>query len=139
MTRTARCQCGELTAECAGDPDLVVMCHCEICQRKTGSSYNLGAWFRTTNVSATGAERIYQRSGDGGSEIRAHFCPTCGTTVYWETNEGMPDHVGIAVGCFADPDFPAPMLSVYGKRRHRWVSPPDGIPRFAEATTGDSE
>jgi hypothetical protein len=110
-----------------------------MCQRKTGSSYNLGAWFRTADVSASGPEQIYIRPGDAGWEIRAHFCPTCGTTVYWETKEGMPDQFGIAVGCFTDPDFPAPMLSVYGKRRHRWLPQLAETPCFMETPGGELE
>ncbi len=32
--------------------------------------------------------------------------------------------IGIAVGCFADPDFPAPKISLYEKRRHKWLEVP---------------
>jgi hypothetical protein len=28
----------------------------------------------------------------------------------------------IAVGAFADPDFPPPVFSVYEGRKHRWVA-----------------
>jgi tetratricopeptide (TPR) repeat protein len=31
------------------------------------------------------------------------------------------------VGAFADRDFPAPSVSVYGARRHRWLTLPEGI------------
>jgi len=30
----------------------------------------------------------------------------------------------IPVGAFADPGFPAPAVSVYESRLHRWVLPP---------------
>ena len=55
------------------------------------------------------------------------------------TCEGDPEvvlagstRIGIGVGCFADPEFPPPNFSVYEKRRHAWVSLPDGIPRFSD-------
>ncbi len=116
------------------------MCHCERCQRKTGSSYNLGAWFPDSDVTRDGPELLYLRSGDAGFEVRFHFCPICGTTVYWEMSEGgLPGQIGVAAGCFADPDFPAPMLSVYEKRRHRWLSLPAEIPCFMEAAGGDPD
>jgi hypothetical protein len=35
--------------------------------------------------------------------------------------------VGVAVGAFADPDFPPPRDSVYDCRRHSWVQLPPGI------------
>ena len=31
------------------------------------------------------------------------------------------------VGAFADRDFPAPSVSIYGVRRHRWLPLPEGI------------
>jgi hypothetical protein len=31
------------------------------------------------------------------------------------------------VGAFADPEFPAPKVSVWEARRHRWLGLPEGI------------
>jgi hypothetical protein len=36
----------------------------------------------------------------------------------------VPAAVAVAVGCFADPSFPAPTRAVYDKRRHGWVAVP---------------
>jgi hypothetical protein len=58
-----------------------------------------------------------------------HFCPACGSTVYWEP-QGIPDLVYVAVGAFADPDFPPPKISVYGERRHKWIQLPDSIEQY---------
>jgi hypothetical protein len=35
------------------------------------------------------------------------------------------------VGAFADPDFPAPRVSVYDCRRHPWVQLPPGMQAYA--------
>ena len=139
--RTATCHCGALSLACEGEPYFVAMCHCQACQRRTGSSYSLGVWYDQSAIQAAGAEEIHRRNGDDtGVEIRFHFCPACGTTVYWEAPEGdLPQMAGVAGGCFADADFPAPSLSVYGKRRHRWLTQPAGIPCFIESTTGAQE
>jgi hypothetical protein len=57
------------------------------------------------------------------------FCPTCGSTVYWE-GEGFPGYVAVAIGNFADPSFPAPTIAVWEESRHPWVSlPPDTPPK----------
>ncbi len=48
-----------------------------------------------------------------------HFCPACGSTVYWEP-EGLPGFVAVAVGAFADASFPPPTFSVYEARCHPW-------------------
>ena len=58
-----------------------------------------------------------------------HFCPTCGSTVYWES-EGFPGHVAVAIGSFADPKFPAPTIAVWEEARHPWIAlPPDTPPK----------
>src|SRR5215471_7461464 len=43
MTRMARCRCGALHAEVSGDPIRVIVCHCDECQRRTGSVFGVGA------------------------------------------------------------------------------------------------
>jgi hypothetical protein len=40
------------------------------------------------------------RGSDSGQKIERHFCPDCGSSVFWYT-EFLPDHVGIAFGTFA--------------------------------------
>jgi hypothetical protein len=42
--------------------------------------------------------------------------------------EGEPR--GVGVGAFADPQFPAPQVSVYDCRRHSWVQLPPGVTAF---------
>jgi hypothetical protein len=49
------------------------------------------------------------------------FCPTCGTTVYWELDL-RPNWVGLAVGAFGDTGFPTPTRSVWERSRHAWVA-----------------
>jgi len=38
--------------------------------------------------------------------------------------------VGVAVGAFADPSFPAPRVSVYDSRRYSWVRLPPETTKF---------
>jgi len=38
--------------------------------------------------------------------------------------EGLEAFLAIPVGVFADPSFPAPLVSVYESRMHQWVVPP---------------
>lgn len=63
------------------------------------------------------------RPADSGFDVAFHFCPDCGSTVFWEPRR-MPDMIAVAVGAFADPTFPPPSLEVYKQRRHPWVKIP---------------
>lgn len=131
--REARCGCGKLRIKAEGAPTVVIMCHCEACQRRSGSPYGVGAYFNVSQTQISGDVHSYPRPTDSGRTLTNHFCPSCGTTVYWEA-ESLPDHVGVAVGCFVDPDFPAPQRSVFTKRKHAWLAIPDGAAVFDESS-----
>lgn len=126
--RLARCSCGQLQAHVDGDPLRVTVCHCLACQQRTGSVFGEQARFRRDQVTVTGPSTQYIRIGDAGTTIRFHFCPTCGSTVYYELG-GMEEFLAIPVGAFADPSFPGPEFSIYEDRKHGWVEMPGGIGR----------
>lgn len=66
----------------------------------------------------------YSRVSDTGGEKRTfRFCPSCGGTVFFQTGDA-PDVVGVPVGAFADPSFPAPRISVWESRQHGWLDMP---------------
>jgi hypothetical protein len=135
MERTAQCHCGDLRVVVAGKPEWVNLCHCKACQHRTGSVVHTGAYFMAAAVMVTGDSRVYARPADSGYEIRFHFCPRCGSNVYWQASR-FPQHYGIAVGCFADPSFPAPSFSVWEESMHRWLETPRAIERFTQGRIG---
>lgn len=125
-TRSASCSCGQLTATTVGEPVRVSICHCLACQRRTGGVYAAQARFPRSEVTTHGESTAFERVGDSGGRARFHFCPRCGSTVYY-TIDALPDVIAIPVGAFADPSFPPPQISVYEARKHGWVSVPDAI------------
>jgi len=106
----------------------ISMCHCTECQRRTGSTYGAQARWPRAQVKIEGDSTEYARIGDSGGKCIFHFCPTCGSTVWYQI-ESQPDLVAVALGAFADKDFPAPKFSVYEERRHPWVGVPPGAER----------
>ena len=128
-TRRAACSCGQLHLSIEGDPARISMCHCLACQRGTGSVFAaLASYNAPYTVSGNATE--YARTGDQGARFIFRFCPICGTSLF-HTEEGVNESVSVAVGAFADPEFPPPQVSVYDNRRHPWVVLPEGITRFA--------
>jgi hypothetical protein len=120
-TRIARCSCGALTAEARGEPTMVLACHCTECQRRTGSAFGLGAYYPAEQVTLAGPAKTYVRPCPEGRRMRNHFCPDCGTSLYWESAL-LPGAYGIAVGAFNDPGFPKPARSVWEDSRLRWLA-----------------
>lgn len=131
--RTASCACDGLKILATGDPARVSSCSCTDCQRRTGSVFGVTAFFEEHQVSlVSGEPKTFTRSADSGNTLDMNFCPSCGTTLFWT----LADHPGIvvlAVGCFADPHFPAPERNVWAKNKHHWVEFPAHIRLYDEA------
>ena len=121
--RHAACSCEQLRLTAEGDPVRISACHCLACQRRTGSAFGVQARFPAENVRIEGRYREYVRVSDEGEARTFSFCPDCGATVFY-TTEDAREHIVVPVGAFADPAFPEPWVSVWEKRRHPWLDLP---------------
>jgi hypothetical protein len=92
---------------------------------------NGSRWLKS-QVRIEGEHKVYGRVADSGFEIRFHFCPNCGSSVFWE-GDRSPTTCGIAVGCFADPEFPAPTSSGWEESMHHWLGLPPGTDHYLQS------
>ena len=120
-TRVATCRCGQLEAECHGEPVRISVCHCLDCQRRSGSAFAAQARWPAEQVRTSGDASEWVHVGANGAATDFHFCPRCGSTV-WYQGGGMPDLIAVAIGAFADPAFPSPLYSVWEVRKHDWLA-----------------
>jgi hypothetical protein len=97
------------------------VCHCLACQKRSGAPFAAQVRFPEEQVRITGQSREWTRIADSGQPVEHHFCPECGSTV-WYRSRPLSDAIAVPIGAFADPTFPAPRFSVYEERRHAWVS-----------------
>lgn len=141
--RNASCQCGALRLLVRGDPDFVNICHCQFCQRRCGSAFSYNAYFVRQAVQISGNSFIFTRPGGEGRALQNHFCPTCGSTLFWYLDL-RPNHIGVAVGAFNDRDFRRPLASLWEMSIYSWVTLPRRLQRHqfglpaAAATKADS-
>lgn len=108
----------------------ISICHCLACQRRTGSAFAMQARFPSGHVHIFGRYAQYTRISDEGEKRTFRFCPDCGATVFY-TTEDAADVIAVPIGAFADPAFPTPTVSVYESRRHPWLSLPAEIEHIA--------
>ena len=135
IVREAVCSCGKLRLSVHGEPRLVGMCHCLACQRRTGSAFGAGAFFVRSQLSEiSGARTTYSRKGESGANLTFSFCPDCGSTVFWE-RDNLPDLVAVALGAFADPDFPGPTRESWTQSKHPWLATVDEIASHPRSPT----
>jgi hypothetical protein len=123
-----------LRIEVHGEPRGVGVCHCLACQARTGGVFAALASF-SAPYEVSGAATEYVRVGDQGARFTFRFCPVCGTNLFHTEDGHEQSSVSVAVGAFADPDFPPPQVSVYDCRRHSWVRMPSATRTFDKDPT----
>lgn len=127
----AECQCGQFAIELPGPTPAVVACHCIYCQRRSGSPFGVLAYYAEAVLTITGEAKRYERPTATGGVFETYFCPECGSTVYARAAK-HPAMIGVAVGALGDPNFQAPVRSVWEESKHRWVSIPGDVEHFPQ-------
>ena len=119
VTRTGGCFCGAVKYVVTGDPINVRACHCQDCQRLTGSAFFVRALFPKSQVTITGNVTEFNSSDD----LIRKFCPRCGSQIFAE-RKSRPDAISIALGSFDSLKGMAPSEHVWVSDKQKWVSIP---------------
>jgi hypothetical protein len=128
----ATCQCGSLVLEAISDPDFVIACNCRACQKRSGSPFGVGTYFRKDVVTVGGEQQSWERAAESGRRLENIFCPRCGTTLFW-TLDMRPDHIGVPGGQFDTPP-PTPIRAIWTEEKHDWVTFPEDWPTFPKGS-----
>jgi hypothetical protein len=121
--RKAVCCCGACSIAVEGEPVLNAICHCSSCKKRTGSAFGWSAYFPDAGiVGRAGDLHVYAKGGD--NPFQRHFCAKCGTTLFWKSENFLPEFTGVAGGCFADDPLPAPNASASDSGRCAWLELP---------------
>ena len=137
-TRNASCNCGQLHVKCVGpDPERISLCHCNLCQKQSGAAFAIQARFPREQVTIEGKSTVWKISAKEAESLpyencaslgaTFHFCPVCGSTVYY-TSDADAARIGIKIGTFTDPTFPAPKLSGFESYGHPWAMKAADLP-----------
>jgi hypothetical protein len=109
------CACGQLRFEARGAPKRVGLCHCMTCRKTSGSVFNAFVVFPADQVTISGESRSWRAD---------HFCPQCGSQVFYR-DEG--DEIEMKLGAFDRTDIFTPTYETWTKRRESWLCTPDLI------------
>ena len=112
---------------------MVVACHCLDCQRRTSAPYSVGAFYPVDAVAISGTPKEFTRDAASGAKVHFYFCPDCGSTIYWKADR-LPSMIGVAVGALADPEYPAPVRSVFEQSKHNWVQIDGAVEHFLQSS-----
>jgi len=130
--REGGCGCGAVRYRVTGEPMFTNNCHCTQCQRQTGSTSVVNAFFEMERIELLCGELAESTftAGSGGPHVIVR-CATCGGAL-WSHYPGMDRHgAGLRVGTLDEPGAITPDAAIFVSEKMPWVALPEGIPAFA--------
>lgn len=135
MKFTGGCLCGAVRYECAAEPAMAGICHCEDCRRSSGAGHSAHLAVTEDKVKLTGPTSSYSKPADSGNMVTRHFCGTCGAPVF-SRNAGMPGMIFFRASSLDDLEVFKPEMHVFAGRAATWDRPRDGVPAFDRMPPG---
>lgn len=123
MTRelSGRCLCGAVRYRASGPVLATAVCHCDDCQRASGSAFAIIVGVRASNLRLTGELATFETVGTDSAERRERrFCPRCGSQVLSVLAEA-PDLVALKAGTLDDRSWLSPSVEVWRASAQPWT------------------
>jgi hypothetical protein len=125
MTQTGRCQCGQITYELTGDLIATAVCHCDHCQRQSGSAFSVNLIVHESQMAVSGDLSTFEDRGEHGDAVYVYrrFCGQCGTPIF----SAMVEPAGILAvkaGTLDDKSGVRPTVEVWCDHKQPWVELP---------------
>ncbi|PYH48643.1 GFA family protein [Aspergillus saccharolyticus JOP 1030-1] len=104
MVLNGSCMCGKVKYQADADPAVKAMCHCQNCQKFSGSAFTTNfilprSAFKllSEKLGILGAPKHGEYTADSWFTYRAYFCGDCGSSLYGEP-DSMPQMMSIKAG-----------------------------------------
>ena len=129
--REGGCGCGAVRYRVEGDPIFVNNCHCRLCQRQTGSTSVVNAFFESERITLLRGKLTDHavKAGSGGPHV-IRRCAECGSALWSHYPRLGSLGAGLRVGTLDDPGAFRPDAVIFTENKMPWVALPEGIPAF---------
>ena len=127
MANVGGCHCGAIRYAAEGEVLTHALCHCTDCRRHAGAPMVGWTMYRADLVKVTkGKPKIYASSEDG----RRHFCPDCGTGLFYTNDKILPGIIDIQSATYDNPDAVPPQAHIQVAERIGWMARVHELPTF---------
>lgn len=121
------CLCGTVRFQIKGDFDRFYLCHCQHCQKGTGSAY-------AANLFSSSAQLIWLSGADvvrsftlPGTRHAKSFCSLCGSALPDIQADGL---LVVPAGCLDSEITTLPTAHIFVSGSATWDEGQDEVPRF---------
>ena len=132
MKEKGGCLCGAVTYSYSSEPALVGVCHCQDCQKFTGSAFSYLVAVQEGDLEVEGELQTFSKPGDSGQPIQRRFCPKCGSSIS-EVAYTRPGLVLLNGGTLHNPSELTPSIQIYCERELPWAKIDSEIIRYPGA------
>lgn len=127
---TCGCFCGNIKAECVGEPFWINYDHDDDCRRAIGSPLTIWIGYRPEQFRVLAGE---VKSFSKTPGVIRTFCDNCGSSIAY-TDEGITDELYLTIGFFDHPERFKPLAHGYWRLKLPWIEFADDLPRVDEYT-----
>ena len=128
---TGGCACGSIRYQLLDKPMFVHCCHCDDCQRLTGSAFVLNAIIETQAIKLLRGKPIAVPVPRENGSHDIYRCPKCKTAI-WSDYGRRPNLRFVRVGTLDKPGALKPDVHIYTRWKARWLELPKGTPSFRD-------
>ena len=121
-----QCHCGAVSYEMPVDTIHKALCHCSDCRRHSGAPMVAWGLVSKDDLKVEGETKEYASSENG----RRHFCPACGTALFYTNEQIFPGQVDVQIATLDDPDAIRPEAQIQVAERIGWMEKLDQMPAF---------
>lgn len=128
---SGHCLCGRVSYSADAEPVMTVACHCEHCQRQTGTSFSIIVGVSDTALTFANDETLktYKDKGESGYSVYRRFCGNCGSPIV-TTVDTVPGLSFIKAGTLNDKSWLQPGSHIWCDSAQSWLELGEEIPCF---------
>lgn len=123
------CACGSIRYELLAQPMFVHCCHCDDCQRSTGSAFVLNAIIETHAIKVLRGKPVAVPVPRKNGPHDIYRCPKCQTAV-WSDYGNKANIRFVRVGTLDKPGALEPDVHIYTRTKAKWLTLPKKTPAF---------
>lgn len=118
---TGGCLCGAVRYSSEGRPLATIVCHCEHCQRSTGSAFSIVVAVRRKTLHVDGELAAVETvATDTGEDRQRQFCPRCGSPILSLAAE-LPGLALLKAGTLDDRSWLSPTVEGWRESAQPWT------------------
>lgn len=131
LPQVGGCLCGAVRFALTAAPLSAYVCHCHICQTRSGAAFTLTLVVRTADVAFEGPSTVVRRRMPSGRELDDTVCPGCRTLMRTSAPD-TADFSTIRAGTLDDASWVRPAVQTWVESAIPWAVIPD-VPHLAWA------